>query len=62
VNNPLVIFVFVWCFIIAFFNYWLGYRRGKIDQIDIDYENCTVGGHEPPCIKCPHCGKWVGRC
>jgi hypothetical protein len=20
---------------------------------------CTVGGHEPSCIKCPHCHEWI---
>lgn len=24
-----------------------------------EIETCCVGGHNPSCVKCEHCGKWV---
>lgn len=24
-----------------------------------DLVRCCVGGHDPACIKCPDCGKWI---
>lgn len=26
---------------------------------DEDYAQCCVGGHKPPCLKCPECHQWV---
>jgi len=24
-----------------------------------DLERCTVGGHDPACIRCPDCHSWI---
>lgn len=34
-----------------------GYKAAK--ESKIESPRCTVGGHEPPCFKCPHCKEWI---